>query len=381
MLSLTDKIAGYQTPPVALRPEQSEAIAIARVLCILGIIYAHAWTGRGDGYVILHSDSWQGMLRWFFVETIGRSSVPLLGMVSGWLVVGSASRRSYGEFVKYKARTILAPMIAWNAIALLLLAVALRTGWVNFPQIRNLEWIFQELTSFSRSNYVNYQTPFLRDLFVCMLFAPLLIRLTTGPLAGLTVIVLIWTIANWYFPLIIRPQVALFFLLGMIGRRLGFADRIVAMPGLLVFGGFAFLAATKFVVSVWGYGWSVRYPALSLALEMAMRVSAAMFMWRLCSGLVGKPVAARIKRFEPYAFLLFCSHMIVIWLVAQKIGQWTGPLDSPAWPWLFVGQPLIVVPATLIIGQLLMKMPRGVTSLLSGGRLKPVTREQRAVTA
>src|SRR3546814_10754916 len=51
------------------------------------------------------------------MELLGRSAVPLLGMISGWLVAGSASHRTYGALIGGKTRTILLPMLLWNLLA------------------------------------------------------------------------------------------------------------------------------------------------------------------------------------------------------------------------------------------------------------------------
>ncbi len=45
-----------------MRADQSNAIAIARVLCIVGIVYVHAWTGRSWSSLVVLSDTPQGMV-------------------------------------------------------------------------------------------------------------------------------------------------------------------------------------------------------------------------------------------------------------------------------------------------------------------------------
>src|SRR3546814_3277650 len=77
----------------------STAIAVARVLCIFEVVYVHAWTGLDGGRLTLADSSTQGVFRWVLMELLGRSAVPLLGMISGWLVAGSASHRTYGAFI------------------------------------------------------------------------------------------------------------------------------------------------------------------------------------------------------------------------------------------------------------------------------------------
>ena len=71
----------------------STAIAIARLTGILGIIYVHAWTGRTGEALAGVAFSGQAILRTVLGEVFGRSAVPLLGMLSGWLVVSTAPRQ------------------------------------------------------------------------------------------------------------------------------------------------------------------------------------------------------------------------------------------------------------------------------------------------
>src|SRR3546814_1187830 len=72
--------------------------------CIFGVVYVHAWTGLDGGRLTLADSSTQGVFRWVLMELLGRSAVPLLGMISGWLVAGSASHRTYGAFIGGKNR-------------------------------------------------------------------------------------------------------------------------------------------------------------------------------------------------------------------------------------------------------------------------------------
>jgi hypothetical protein len=46
-----------------------------------------------------------------------------------------------------------------------------------------LDWLANELLAFRAPNEINVQMPFLRDLFVCLVAAPLLVRART-PVLG-----------------------------------------------------------------------------------------------------------------------------------------------------------------------------------------------------
>src|SRR3546814_10562841 len=83
----------FRSPDGLSKTRLSTAIAVARVLCIFGVVYVHAWTGLDGGRLTLADSSTQGVFRWVLMELLGRSAVSLLGMISGWLVAGSASDR------------------------------------------------------------------------------------------------------------------------------------------------------------------------------------------------------------------------------------------------------------------------------------------------
>src|SRR3546814_12432704 len=96
--------------------------------CIFGVVYVHAWTGLDGGRLTLADSSTQGVFRWVLMELLGRSAVPLLGMISGWLVAGSASHRTYGAFIGGKPRTSLLPMLMWNLLACMMILVGVYSG-------------------------------------------------------------------------------------------------------------------------------------------------------------------------------------------------------------------------------------------------------------
>lgn len=368
----------YHIPP--LKPIQSDAIAAARVFCILGIVYAHAWTGQTWSSLVASSDTPQGIFRWLLVELIGRSSVPLLGMISGWLVASSAMRRDYWSFVRGKARTILIPMLLWNAIAVVLVCGAGWLGWIRAPMPDDVEWVFDEIVGYATFNNINVQTTFLRDLFICMALAPLLIRLKTRWLGLLAAVTLAWSIFAWWFPLFLRPQIPLFFLLGICARRHGMADFVAGMPFQYVALPFALLGPLKVAISIWGFQLSRDMPELVATIDVGMRLTAALLAWRTAIALTGTALMPVMRRIEPYSFFLFCSHMIMIWLGGQPLGRLSGPLGAPAYPFFLVVQPALVLAATVVLGRLLVAVAPDVAKLLSGGRLR-VEPSRRAMLA
>src|SRR3546814_14594452 len=79
------------------------------------------------------------------MELLGRSAVPLLGMISGWLVAGSASHRTYGAFIGGKTRTILLPMLLWNLLALLIISGGAYAEFLKAPIPVSFQEAFNQL--------------------------------------------------------------------------------------------------------------------------------------------------------------------------------------------------------------------------------------------
>jgi len=79
-----------------------------------------------------------------------------------------------------------------------------------------------------------------------------------------------------------------------------------------------------------------------------------------------------LLRIEPFAFFLFCSHLILIWLGGPVLGQLFGKLGSPLYPAYLLVQPLLVLMAVVMLGSVLSRAAPGLAKLLSGGRLMSV---------
>jgi len=346
----------------------SPAIGLARLICILGIVYVHAWTGLGGDQMAAQAGSAQDILRWTVVELFGRSAVPLLSMVSGWLIAGSLAKRGAKHFLAGKLRAILVPMLLWNAIAMALVVTAASVGWVRAPLLGDARWIMDNLFSLTRQGDINVQTAFLRDLFVCMLAAPLLVRLRTRWLLLIGAVAAVWWIGLFKFPLLLRPSILLFFVGGMLARRYGLADRAALLPSWQAALPFLLVVPVKIWLSIEN-GRADFHLHATAAVDLLTRGAAALLVWRGAIALAKRPIAGRLLPFERYAFFLFCCHMLFMWLIAPKVGEFTGPMGSPAWPGFFLLQPLLALGFSILLAKAVEAMSPAAAQLLSGGRL------------
>lgn len=359
----TTEISGALRRPTR---QVSDSIAIARVLCITGMVYAHAWTGLNYAHLVEAAHTAQGVLRWHLMELLGRSAVPLLSIVAGWLAASSALNQNGGSFVANKARTVLTPMLLWNGLSIAIVGGLAFAGLLAAPAPREWLWTIEELFAFTQPNDINVQMPFLRDLFVCMLFIPFLARMPSSVLFGVLAIALVWAVTEFKFLLLLRPSILVFLLIGILARRGDLAEKVAAKPIALLAVVFVATACLKAWV-MFGAGPLPR-PAHASA-DLVLRLGAAAFFWRLAWAISESKFAERVKALEPYMFLLFCSHMIMIWLFGPLIGLVTGPLGSPLYPVFLIAQPFLVLGGTILLGNALAQVAPNAAQILSGGRM------------
>ena len=172
----------------------SRTIETARVICILTMSYVHLhfFELPETATVFAFADA-------VVVDLLGRSSVPLLTTISGFLIVGSLAK-GFALLLRAKVRTILVPMIAWNVVAVLLLGTT-KPLWDDILA----------LTSNPRLIYLG----FLRDLLVLILLSPALVWCVQRAPTVSAVVALTFHIVSPDTGVILRPQMVGFFVAGI----------------------------------------------------------------------------------------------------------------------------------------------------------------------
>src|SRR3546814_19264512 len=97
---------------------------------------------------------------WILVEGLGRSSVPLLSIMSGWLVAEPVKRLSIGR----KASSLLAPMASWNLLAVFLAGLATLTIGFDAGFVPVGMPLFTEIGHFHEPAVNIVKNTFLRDV-------------------------------------------------------------------------------------------------------------------------------------------------------------------------------------------------------------------------
>jgi len=349
------------------------AIAIARVVCIVGMVYVHAWTGLTGPDLAASDHTAQGLLRWVLSDLFGKAAVPLLSLVSGWLAAGSLERRGAVSFVRGKVRTVVLPMVLWNAIAVILVGGAAWVGWIRGPTPSSWSWLANELLCLTHPADIDVQTAFLRDLFVCLLLAPGLSRMALAIQMGVVAAGLAYALSGASFPLLLRPTILVFFVLGMMARRSDALHRASSLPLILL--GALYLGLAIIEVAIATHHPPLPTPfGVQAALDVALRAAAALFFWAVSWRIAASRFAGALLALEPYVFLLFCSHLIMMWLAAPVIGLVTGPLGAPLYPLFLVTQPAIALAASVALGRAITRWSPGLAEALTGGRLASAPR-------
>ncbi len=213
--------------------EESLQIELIRVLCILTMMWVHVSPGLSvPSYV---NDGPMDPLGLFLGRTLGRISVTTLSFISGYLFWRTAIGRPFSEVVRRLFAGILLPMLVWSA-AFLLLAF-LKEALVDQPasaldRVQPGFWgLFNSWTGLAGAQ-ANLSLFFIRDLII----STLILRLAAPLISAAPVAALLLTLGLLALPqtapVLFRPNIFLFMLLGAVVARAGQTITQLSRPGL-----------------------------------------------------------------------------------------------------------------------------------------------------
>lgn len=342
-----------------ISPETSEMIRISRVICILAVVYVH--TPPYGGPLPIDATPIRAML-WFVTESLGRSSVPLLSVLSAYLLVRlGENTRAWHKLLRKKFKSLLVPLLAWNTLAIALSIVAGKED----PAIGEIP---DQLFAFTKFPALN-PLYFLRDIFIATVTLPLFIWLMRWPGWALCVLLL-----NSMFDLdgsiFLSNFLPFFFAVG-IGIGIGRLS-VDSLRKYRISTTIAACIALSSVVSVvsWNLESVGENNALFNLLGLIQRMAGAVIFWSV-AGHINRRFGSGsfVARLEPMIFFVFCAHPIVIavvWKLVEAAGGTFGTLlhavfflTAPAW--VLVGAVSCVLALELLAPQIL--------KVLMGGRL------------
>ena len=346
--------AATPLPSPVLAAETSQAIRIARVLCIVFMMTTHIWPGSDR---ILAAAQPPAVAAFFsvVVDHLGRSAVPLLSLFSGVLFAFTVMRgKRAAAIVRGKLRALIVPMAFWSVpvLAINLAAVHLLGMDEALPE-SPLDWVnaFLSLTA----PPANGPLHFLREIFVACLCALALHALyrrsaMLGVLAGCALLVAEHAPGDLLF---FRPLIPTFFLAGML---LALRGRAGWRPPLWL--GLALLALSESVLHLVPRdplpGWYVD----ETLLEFLPRLAMSLLMWWFATGLPrwSRRAADAVGWLEPFIFMIFCSHFVTIRVMGAVAAILGLSENDPWYPAFFLLQIPVCIAGGLAAAVVLRKV-------------------------
>lgn len=339
----------------------SDTIRVARILCILLLVYAHAQPYTPG----IPSDllSQEGVI-YFLRLLLGHASVPLLSLVSGYLLAQSLQKRPFVVEVKHKLTTLIVPLVLWNLIYIF--KEFLESRFTTLPEPSAWPNALLALTDYP----VIMPLYFLRDSFVCFLISPVLIYLAArAPLAAI-VVLLSNALVGLDGPLFINSAIPLFYFAGCLLQTRNTPISTHSIPASLVTISWLVMVALSAAPILspvhWGFTTTGSLPAN--AADIVLRAAGCIGFWHLACWLRDNHVGSFLMRYEPIAFFIFCTHGMVAgvwWMLFRHLG-W---VDSAAAVFsYFVSAPLLVlITSVAVIRPAVIVAPKAM-QLLFGGR-------------
>lgn len=337
---------------------RNQRIALVRLLCIFGMIYVHVpELDTGYGFSTNGGFFQFEFVHAFLVEGYGRTSACLLSVVSGYLVALTLnSETSVRQFYLRRFRSIFVPMIVWGLVSVALFSVVSLSQptfldevcGLNANMITSCINVVLHLTAMGDGPTMHLA--FLRDLFVCMLLAPLLlVVLRNMPMVVLTVLVVIY-IVDIESVLILRPLVILGFSVGIFIGLNSFSTTLVDRLWIVWM---CLAIATTLMIIAFNNGqlqilqWYFAEHGLDAKesfLYPLSRLFGALTIWSLSVKLVSPRFIQLSRKLEPILFVVFCAHPLLLSIMKNlSMRVISHELSSELYPMWFLTAPAVAI--------------------------------------
>ena len=309
--------------------DASDAIKAARVICIFFMTYVHVHLFTS---VDLAASPQYQLATSIIRDVLGRASVPLLSVVSGFLLVGYLSRRSLKQVVANRSTTLLMPVITWNLIGIVVFSVL---GWLDGIGMNDLFPLLD--------HGFQHHLTFLRDLFVVSVLSPVLIwALKRAPAFTVIAIILVAAFIDTW-PIILRTQILLYFTLGLLFGLY----RLETFPIYKASKQIAYIAFCILLVQVALNGTKPLNKHFEFTTWVMQPISVLTF-WGLAQWVTTKPALMGITRvLEPAIFLFYLSHFVAALIISGIYAQ----LEFAHTPWIYTTV-WVVIPVMCLLAAL-----------------------------
>jgi surface polysaccharide O-acyltransferase-like enzyme len=346
-----------------LSKSDSEAIKIARVLCILSMIYVHMppYYQLFTQSTVVYND-----YLWIIRDAIGRTSVPLLSVISGYFVAQMLAGQSWAAMVIKKVKTLIVPLVLWNLIYLTV-ELIINDPHITFP-LAGLPNNILALTAPS----VAWPFYFLRDMFVCSLISPLFIWLGQKALWPSLAALIVVALTGIDGPVFINNMIPVFFFFGLMvfsGKLNRFISLREQKSYLVVAAGV--IVAFSVVPIVLAAMASQLAPLNGNSIRVLfIRFAGSLVFWALALYLIKQRIGQWLIKVEPFIFFVFCLHQLIATMIWRFLFIRSGLDQSPlAVIAYFIAGPMIVLIITIPAVWVGTRIWPQIMRWLGGGRI------------
>lgn len=299
----------------------SEKIKILRPLLILLVVITHI---QGNLYRIdLRSIdlTWESFVHAFLSGVIAVIALPLLTIISGYLAGNTFNRYSYRKVLVNKFDRLIVPMLVWNFFGACYIFYMQSKGQQVRADLQLLQgdvinW-FYALTGFFRLP-ANAPLYFLRELFICVLITPFLMRVAKSPIlfSGFFVVITVMALKEINFNFFHRIDIYAFYTFGLF-LFLNPKNKIkIVLQNSVKLKYVVFVVFICSAVSLTLYGFR-QTPDYFIPFRKAMTLIGPLVLWLLASHIKGKAKQLCIW-LSPISFTLFLGHVLflnVYWIL------------------------------------------------------------------
>ncbi len=364
------------------REALAERIDLLRFLLIVGLVFLHYGRFPGSDISPFEGFHWTAhpvatFVNSFFLFTFF-TAVPLLSAISGWLFFKGTdfSIAFYRRLYKRRARSILLPMVAWNALILaLFLAICAidpdssLLGIVRYDVADlHIKAVVNALFGITR-HPINFQFWFLRDLLLTILVSPVLgLALRRAPALGLLALFGVW-LGGYTLGIFFRTDVVFFFYLG------GYLQvRKVALPefsrraAVLLLVAYAIAVAARTLAPL---AFDETVPQVGYVLGMLtrlMRILGVLSFWAVAPFLLPTAPGRLLVWLGPLAFFLHALHWPLNQFIKLGLARLMPGESSAVLLVNFFLTTVLTIAAAVLLARAMSRYCPAVFDILSGGR-------------
>ncbi|WP_428820422.1 acyltransferase family protein [Microbulbifer sp. MCCC 1A16149] len=313
--------------------EESDFIALARILMISGLVFHHVFTLTGSGFyprggIDVNSahvaDYLNGIVHW-----MSMAAVPCLSVISGYLFF-KRDRVNYSELLHRRITTVLLPSIAWTSFWFFVAYFAYL--WGEGKGV--LEWIDYDFEKIGLGLYVEgvigisrmpfaYQFWFVHDLVLTFALCPVIgWVMTRFPWVLPIALIPIWLLDINIFPFF-SPNVLFFFTVGVFAATTRFD--LTWLLGYLK--PLHWVLALVFIVLILGRIFQDYHRVLGSYLYLCVLrgVGLLSFIAVVGSVTLSDNRSLRLLRYlSPFSFFIFAFHYPTLEFIREVIRQVPG---------------------------------------------------------